>query len=227
MNCLLCNRTLNNTLTLAQLFSFTPYSQPLICQKCLQSFQKVEKERACPGCARIQANNQICPDCLKWSEIVPGDFVSHHAFYHYNTALKDWLHQYKIQGDTRLASLWKKDLYTYYQRHPSTLIVPIPISESSLQIRGFNQCIEMLNCANVPYVEVLGNIHHGQKQSKKNRYERLESAQPFQVIEKNLNLNQPILLFDDLYTTGRTLMHAKEVLYEAGVKSVHSLSIGR
>lgn len=212
---------------MAHFFSFAPYSQPIMCQKCLQSFQKVEKERACPGCARIQANNQICPDCLKWSEIVPRDFVNHRAFYQYNTALKNWLHAYKIQGDTRLASLWKKDLYTYYQHHRSMVIVPIPISESSLQTRGFNQCIEMLECANIPYLELLENTHHGQKQSKKNRYERLESTQPFQVIEKKLNLNQSVLLFDDLYTTGRTLMHAKEVLHEAGVKSVHSLSIGR
>ena len=55
-------------------------------------------------------------------------------------------------------------------------------------------------------------------QAQKNRRERLQTPQSFTVLVPAAKLNQTkqITLVDDLYTTGRTLYHARDALVAAG-----------
>lgn len=63
-------------------------------------------------------------------------------------------------------------------------------------------------------------------QSSKNRQERLNSQQCFTLV-KDVLLPEKILLIDDVYTTGKTLQLARELLLEAGVKEVLTFSLAR
>lgn len=226
-SCLMCNRELPTNLTLKQLFSFQLYEEPLICEKCRQTFHHINKETACAGCSRPQALNKDCPDCEKWKARVPHAIVSHEALFYYDAALKHWLQSYKFHGDTRFAQIMTASIKTYVKKHPEAVFVPIPVSEASYEKRGFNQCEELLRVAAVPYEKWLINMTLEKKQSEKNRQERLRTAQPFQLAA-SFNRDAPeIILFDDIYTTGRTLMHAKQLLTQNGIKNVTSFSIGR
>lgn len=52
--------------------------------------------------------------------------------------------------------------------------------------------------------------------------------QPFLLLEGyEKYLQQEIILFDDVYTTGRTLYHAKILLYKHGFRMVRSTTIAR
>ena len=52
--------------------------------------------------------------------------------------------------------------------------------------------------------------------------------QPFELLESNGKIRkQRVLLVDDVYTTGRTLFHAAELLYENGAETVKSLTFAR
>ena len=63
------------------------------------------------------------------------------------------------------------------------------------------------------------NQHAGAKQSEKNRQERLLTTQPFLLLEGHKKyLQQEIILFDDVYTTGRTLYHAKTSPVQAWIQ---------
>jgi len=50
------------------------------------------------------------------------------------------------------------------------------------------------------------------------------TVNPFNLVK---SLNNPVLLVDDIYTTGRTLRHAAQLLKEAGCQEVYALTLCR
>ena len=53
--------------------------------------------------------------------------------------------------------------------------------------------------------------------------------QPFQLESEKISFikNQSLLIVDDVYTTGRTILYAKDILMKNGAKKVSSFSIAR
>lgn len=66
-------------------------------------------------------------------------------------------------------------------------------------------------------------------QSEKNRQQRLQTPQPFQIIAsaQSVILNQDVLIVDDVYTTGTTIRHAANLIQTAGARSVSGLTLCR
>ena len=82
-----------------------------------------------------------------------------------------------------------------------------------------------MQAAGLPYQHLLEK-QDAIAQSSKNREERLNSQQCFTLV-KDVCLPDEILLIDDVYTTGKTLQLARELLLEAGVKEVLTFSLAR
>jgi len=106
------------------------------------------------------------------------------------------------------------------------LIVPVPISWSSLKQRGFNQT-ELLarqiskNLGIPSDPEVICRIKDTPSQtglSKEEREKNLLAA--FQVRHGHKIKGKNILLVDDVYTTGSTSRECTKVLLEAGADRV-------
>lgn len=226
--CLFCQNEIREVLTLQELFSFGKKAYGTICRSCHEKLPRLVAQTCCPGCMRPQTTIEWCEDCRSWTCSYPKLPIAHHACYAYTGIVKDWLQRYKFQGDYRLAGAFTNDLQAFQRAHPKGLFLPLPISLASYEERGFNQCEEMLKQAGIRYVQFLGNQHAGGKQSEKNRQERLLTAQPFSLRDGHEKyLQQEIILFDDVYTTGRTLYHAKNLLYKYGFRSVRSITIAR
>ena len=68
-------------------------------------------------------------------------------------------------------------------------------------------------------------IRRDKKQSEKSRSERLKTQQPFEYIGDKLQGNYAII--DDVYTTGRTLYYAQELLLKNGASRVCSVTLAR
>ncbi|WDT64868.1 ComF family protein [Companilactobacillus crustorum] len=66
-------------------------------------------------------------------------------------------------------------------------------------------------------------------QAQKNRSERLKTPQTFLPLPELMKIqkNQRILILDDIYTTGRTLMHAHDIFLRAGFKNICTFSLSR
>lgn len=226
--CLFCQNEIREVLTLQQLFGFGKKDCGTICRACDEELPRLAGQTFCPGCMRPQAAPELCEDCRSWACRYPNLTIAHHACYAYTGVVKDWLQRYKFQGDYRLAGAFTNDLQAFQRAHPKGLFLPLPISLASYEERGFNQCEGMLKQAGIRYVQFLGNQHAGGKQSEKNRQERLLTAQPFSLRDGHEKyIQQEIILFDDVYTTGRTLYHAKTLLYRHGFRSVRSITIAR
>ncbi|HBQ61998.1 MAG: ComF family protein [Trichococcus flocculiformis] len=227
--CLFCQNEIREVLTLQELFGFGKKNRGRVCRSCEEKLPRLAGQTVCPGCMRPQASSvDLCEDCRRWRSCYPELTIAHHACYAYTGIVKDWLQRYKFQGDYRLAGAFTNDLQALQRTHPQALFLPLPISIASYEERGFNQCEELLKQAGIRCVQFLGNQHAGEKQSEKNRQERLLTMQPFLLLEGyEKYLQQEIILFDDVYTTGRTLYHAKILLYKHGFRMVRSTTIAR
>lgn len=106
------------------------------------------------------------------------------------------------------------------------LVIPVPLHNSRLKKRGYNQS-EMLAAGLSESLHItllakaLQRTVSTATQTKKNRFERWQNvAGIFQVIHPEAILGKQILLVDDVITTGATLEAAVNSLLEAGAKSI-------
>ncbi len=217
-NCLLCQKPSQTNLSIHYIFSKQKMAEHQLCLSCKSLFERLDPEKSCPGCGREQSNKEVCNDCLKWQVKYPRLDLNHQALFKYNQAAREFMDQYKFQGDVVLAEAFKEEiaiaLHTYQK---SDLIVSIPISALSQQKRGYNQVEQFLKQAGVPTQNILRNKNQTALQSSKNRADRLKMEQPFEWVE-NFDVSslsqQSILIVDDVYTTGRTILHARNFLEE-------------
>lgn len=188
LHCLLCERELQGGIGWKELL--TVVLPKTICPRCEQRFEKVEHQ--------VEA------------EVV--------TLFHYNDAMKDFLHRYKFMHDVVLAHVFNREIHAHLKRDPR-LIIPIPMHPESLKQRTFSHVDECLKAANIPFEHHLMKLT-SEQQSKKTRQERLATAQLFEVINPAAIKHKHVLLIDDIYTTGTTFQHAKKALLEAGANAV-------
>ena len=114
------------------------------------------------------------------------------------------------------------------QRIPMTgfTLVPIPTATSRARARGYDQACLIARCcaknAHVPVVPLLAR--YGQQRqvgsNKEQRSQQLHDA--FRVLPLKLGPDTPLLLIDDVFTTGATIGAAASALRNAGYTNVQA-----
>ncbi|MBD3949768.1 ComF family protein [Tuanshanicoccus lijuaniae] len=200
----------------------------VICEKCQQQFSRCEvsQQLVCQYCQHPIEQGNVCTDCQHWLTIYDESFLQQVAIYYYNEAFQAWIVDYKYHGDTRQAAVMLAVLNEYYRRYQAYQWIILPSSPKSLKQRGFIPAEYLLQQAKIPYDAPLVYAGDGKKQAKKTKIERLALTQPF-ALKSAAKLRDKVLIFDDVYTTGTTLIRAKEVLYHHGVKVCVSLTLAR
>ena len=213
MFCIGCTRPTDRGLKLTTLFSRGPLLAPRLCHSCLSQFSFITGI-TCPGCGRMQVAAEPCLDCRKWAK--HGPLLNNRALVVYDAKMKAWIYQYKGLGDYRLHVAFQ-DLIAERLRHAEAL-VPIPSEAKHYEWRGFDPILGLFGC--LPLQNWLQKSATARPQAQKSRRERLKTPQSFRVLvsAKTLNRVRQITLLDDLYTTGRTLYHARDALEAAGFK---------
>nr|WP_283581183.1 ComF family protein [Limosilactobacillus reuteri] len=184
-------------------------------------------DHGCAGCGKenVNKNGFLCADCQTWKKLY-GWYLHHRGLYRYNEAMKEYMQRYKFNGDYRLCVVFQRELSKVVNEQKADLIVPIPVTSTTMQTRGFNQVIGLLR--EVPYQSILRTkISSKVAQSSKTKEERLATKQSFILDAPEKVINKKVLLVDDVYTTGRTLYHAANLFKQAGCKEIGSVSLAR
>lgn len=165
----------------------------------------------------------------------------------WNVKYKRSVHAVRIGGYVLLKWLQRSGVES--RIWVDTLVIPMPITNRRRKERGYNQCellvdeIGRLDKENRFKVEkkLLIRTHHASRQTLKSREDRLESAKGiFGVDEKRIEQLRielfrnsvatkiekiPVVIIDDVITTGSTMFEAIETLKKAGFEDVRGLSL--
>ncbi len=111
------------------------------------------------------------------------------------------------------------------------VLIPIPISKKRRRERGFNQCellideiikLDTENNLEKRY-DILFRAKDGGEQKLKDRSGRLENKNIFSVTK--VAVDRPIIIIDDVTTTGSTLNEARESLLSSGYTNITALTL--
>ena len=224
MRCVWCRNDVTADLGISSLFLWN--LRP-ICRQCQQLFHSLEKESTCPGCGRLLEDATLCYDCVRWKE-VDSYFPVNQALYVYDEQAKEFMERYKFIGDCAVAFLIQEDLKRALKKYlkQGYTICPLPTSKKSLEKREFESVEYFLELSKIPYLQIFCHIGKGKKQSEKTREERMQLQQPF-ILREETQLPAKILLFDDIYTTGKTIRLATKLLQNKGVEDVKLFTVFR
>ncbi|WP_188391790.1 ComF family protein [Compostibacillus humi] len=206
---------------------FWPEKPSRLCTVCKQNLNFIAGNR-CAKCSR-STEEKICADCRRWEKQLGVDVLEwNYSLFSYNAFMKEYMAKWKYRGDYHLGFAFQDAIRQLYKEQFSFLkkdavVVPIPLSKERLHERKFNQAKMLAEFFPLPVKEILGR-KHGEKQAKKSRKERIFSQNPFFITE---TLNKPVILVDDIYTTGTTLRHAAFLLKEHGCSRVFAFTLIR
>jgi len=209
-----------------------------ICQKCRKRLKDSQIYR-CAQCAIPKAPNEknhLCFDCLKKKPSYDATI----CLDSYGGFLTEAIHSYKYQYQIAIAHGL---LDAWLEIHPKNIhdrqsvdwILPIPMSQTKLHQRGFNQSWELCKIFSKKLKiktnwKILNRIHIDGNQataSKQERAQRLLNVFSISPNKIELIKNKRIVLIDDVMTTGATLSVVAELLKDFGAQSVHNWVILR
>lgn len=228
--CLLCGQFFAEKIDLLELF--LPFKKEHhLCQNCFKKFRALKKPN-CPFCQKESEQADLCGDCKIWKQKYQGKLMKHHALFRYNNASHDLMVSYKRYGDFCLRKVLQELIGDYFKKNNEyDFYVPIPTSPEHMKKRRYDT-IAGIFADLLPLTNCLEKRAGAGAQGEKNRAERLAAPQGFLIDKetafKDNKSHSRILLLDDIYTTGRTLYHARDKLLEVAPSAqIESFSIYR
>lgn len=202
----------------------------------------------CYGCN--QAGQYLCPNCQKkinllkpqsaFTQRVSGIKKSV-SLYPYKSLLIQMLKDYKYHQVRDLKNTLvklleqglEKNKAADYWRRNNFVFVPVPLHPLKQLKRGFNQSEELLvdACRQIDLsyqTDLIKRVKWTKSQTKlslPSRKRNLERA--FKVNVKKITSDMKLVLFDDVTTTGSTLLSCAQAFQNTPVNTIHGLTMFR
>ncbi|MCL2889286.1 MAG: double zinc ribbon domain-containing protein [Eggerthellaceae bacterium] len=213
----------------------------VLCQSCRRNLPYIDHWNACQRCG-APFGKVVCSECNPVSLRAHGDdslpFSECSCVSVFNSQSAAIITTYKDQGERRLvvpiADMLAQLMYPARAKGTAQLqglaLSFIPASLVAYRRRGFDHAqllaetlAEKLGLACVP----LFKRPKGKDQRRLSRWERLDNmGEGFQCLALAA-MPREVLLIDDVYTTGSTLISASKALAQAGVESIRCATFAR
>jgi len=173
----------------------------------------------------------LCPSCAGWQAEIDGI----RSPFRFEGVIRQAIHELKYRNLRAIAGLFARLLNDYLTANPvpGEVLVPVPLHPKRLRERGYNQsqllAKELGKLANLPVVDdCLVRERHSLPQARTATIDerRTNVAHAFSCRNRKLK-GKPVLLIDDVSTSGATLDACARVLKEAGATSVWGLVLAR
>lgn len=235
------------------LLSLTYPSQCKICGEMVDSWEDGVVCHACwndPSITKLLLDHLICnkcgipvalPDISTSANTFCGgcnnlEYASARACGLYKGALESSILFLKTQPFIcrRLDSIIIDTCSRHREALASDLVIPVPLHRKRRRERGFNQAEILAKRVSSAmgvaldvssFVRVKHTERHRAGMDVIDRTRSVEKA--FKITEPRLVTGAAILLVDDIYTTGSTVLAAAKALLEAGARKVNVLTIAR
>jgi len=144
----------------------------------------------------------------------------------YTSLAKELVRSMKIDCRRQACWLIARALHQLAPAYHSVVVTSVPTASVRIRERGFDQgrliAQEFASLRKLPYQPFL--IRHGKaKQAGASKSSRLQQISGNYQVKPGCRFDKPILLIDDVSTTGATLTEITTVLHRAGAGSVSTL----
>lgn len=201
----------------------------LLCSCCVAGLPRISRP-LCARCGLPLTDSTVCPDCLQHQFNIDGI----RSPFRFEGVVRQAVHQLKYRNLKLLAKPLARLLHTYLETEalPGQVLVPVPLHSRRLRERGYNQAEllarELSRETGLPLANILYRSRASPPQagiaSAHVRWQNVAGA--FGCRSRDL-AGVPVILVDDVCTTGATLDSCALPLKEAGATSVWGLTVAR
>lgn len=206
-----------------------------LCDNCF-SLISFEVKGACAVCNRPSINFLTHPGCLK-KFTIDGVFTS----IAYKGIVKKLIYKFKYKpylSDLRQVLIdllyegiiQQEEFMKTLEKTP--ILVPIPLHKSRLKSRGYNQAeilaIGLSKKLNLQVYSLLKRVKQTHSQVGLAQKERQKNVKGAFILNTKHNMHSTnVLLIDDVFTTGSTLLEAANRLKRNGASKVWGIALSR
>ncbi|HET9949126.1 MAG TPA: double zinc ribbon domain-containing protein [Longimicrobiales bacterium] len=207
---------------------------PLVCARC-RSRLRVAPWPRCPRCHHPRGGGRPegdeCRECAAW----PPELARARWAYVLAPPAADLVHALKYEGWAELADFMGDAMARLElpPPGPDTVVVPVPTTPDRLRRRGYNQA-ELLarrvaRARGATVAAVLARRAGGRSQTELGPHERMENVRGAFVpgADAAAVAGAPVLLVDDVLTTGATAAEAARQLAVLGAREVTLVAFAR
>ena len=195
--------------------------------------------KRCYFCGKSNFSVKMCPACyeeLSFSEFQPNRIINGVNIYVcgiYEKRLQKLIRGLKYHKQKELAFYLAKFMYEYFSKlgiDKEFQVVPTPLHKNRIKKRKYNH-MEIVAEEFCKYSDALVynpnliyRIKDTKPQYKLSRKERLENLSNAFEVDISNNLNKPVLILDDICTTGATFEEMISTLKKYGITDIVCLA---
>ena len=205
-------------------------------KKLLESLLDLIYRKKCYFCGSSKHALKMCQNCYEKLEF--NDFrvnrvvnsVNVYCAGVYTKELQKLIRGLKYHKQKELAYYQAKFMYDYFcnlddLKGKEFELIPVPLHKNRIRKRKYNHmelvCEEFSKISGFSCkFDLIKRIKDTKPQYKLNRKQRLENLSKAFKVNKDEISSKPILIFDDICTTGSTFEEMINVLKDAGIKDI-------
>ena len=156
---------------------------------------------------------QLCAECKEHLDINVLE-VGEYTLYYFSDYefVKDDIYSIKYFGDVACAVKFKNLFKQFLSLNKFDLITIVPANEIREIIRGFDHIEQLCRICDINFEKILG-CEYREKQAKLHK-ERIENKYYILTNGQNLENVRSILIIDDIFTSGNTLLGCAKTIKE-------------
>jgi ComF family protein len=207
-----------------------------LCPNCTEQIEFITYP-LCPQCglplATERGSDHRCGSCI----IHPPPFSAARAATIYNGHVQEMIHRFKYQNQVHLrrplSLLTARHLSSFITHHQPEIVIPVPLHRKRLKDRGFNQALLIAEsistiCTTPLIRHNLRRIRWTEPQISLKAEERASNLRgAFALHDSSAIKGKKVLLIDDVFTTGSTVIECAKTLKQGGAKEVVVITVAR
>lgn len=201
----------------------------LVCRECRKDLPYIE-EPLCKKCGKPlrRQEQEYCLDC----ETQHHEFLQGRAVFLYEKKLRHSVHRMKFQNHREYLDFYGEEMAgagrKYLQQWNIKTILPVPAHKRKKRERGFDQSFllaKKIGCIlNIPVEgRALVRSRYTLPQKILDARERRNNLRGAFVLREDVYIQEPVLLVDDIYTTGATMDAICRELKKHGIFRIYFL----
>ncbi|MBR6127404.1 ComF family protein [bacterium] len=204
----------------------------------LSSILDLIYKKKCYFCGKSQESVKMCSSCfdeLNFSDFRANRVVKEADIFScgiYEKNLQKLIRGLKYHKQKELAYYLAKFMYEYFEKlgiDKKFQIIPVPLHKNRIKKRKYNhmELVAEEFCkmsGNILNTELIKRVKDTKPQYKLTRAERLKNLENAFFVDKTKDLKMPILIMDDICTTGATFEEMISALKKSGIEDITCLA---